>query len=799
MTQPLYHRITLLLLLLFIGLCGLYAYATPHFEAPDEGSHYMYIHNLLESGELPVMEDRETMFLSRSVQRHHPPLYYLIGAALVSFTNRDNLDEYNYQNPLAAYGVVAPNNLNLMLHLLHTEGDTGLAIGILRAYSIVLATGTAWLIYRTAFLAFGRHSTGWFAIALLCSMPSFLFISASINNDNLVTFFYAAGVCWMVWTWQKKTLMRRDAIILGLILAGVALSKINGLGLVAFIYGWLILGIIFKRFAIKQVLQTVVISGGLLALLAGWWYIRNIQLYGEPLALAVTRSIWGRATPDNWAAIVSEAKGVWDSFWMVLGHFSIRGSDWLYAYATLFTGIGFFGVLFSLIPPFASKPPLIPPYMATPPLVPPFASRPPLVPPNTGGDSAPLPLQGEGQGVGSTIPQKRQGVIFILLSAVVLVIASLIAATTTVNVSQGRILFPALVGFAPLMAWGWQMNLEKLSNRSRFSLKNTVFFLPLLPLLGYALSVPFTILPQSYPPPLPVTQIPSEPYPVNARVDDLELLSYQVAQDTMTPDEWFWLHLYVRGTHPANPLLYVKVIDPISLVPVGSVDMYPGMTFTSDFDPTQIYRLDIRLNIDRTRLTGTQPRRLDLTVGWRIPGSDVVNDAGEFLAWQTADGQITDFLTLPGLTLIDPNYQLPAAPIPTDIVFGNAIQLAGYGLDKTQVQAGDTLQLSLYWRSLGTLPDNWITAVGLLDAENQVLTQADGSVIGYPTSAWRIGGDILDTRTLKIPADAPPGEYRLFVGWYRPEDAAMRLPAIGKHIDNHLYIPDVTITIVPSR
>jgi hypothetical protein len=342
------------------------------------------------------------------------------------------------------------------------------------------------------------------------------------------------------------------------------------------------------------------------------------------------------------------------------------------------------------------------------------------------------------------------------------------------------------VGFAPLMIGGWQKIIGQ-----------KWAFLPLLPLFFYTLSVPFTILPQSYPPPTPIAQLPAEAYPVNARVDNLELLAYQVGQDTMTPDEWFWVHLYVRGTHPDNPLLYVKVIDPISLVPVGSVDMYPGMTFTSDFDATTMYRLDIRLNIDRTRLTGTQPRRLDLTMGWRIPGVDVVNDTGEFLAWQTADGQTTNFLTLPGLTLIDPDYILPAAPITTDILFGDAIQLVGYGFDKTQVTPGESISVALYWRSLSTLPDDWVTAVGLLDAANQVLAQADGMVSGYPTSAWRTGGNILDTRTIAIPEDAAAGEYRVFIGWYRPQDAGQRLPALGISIENDLFIGAPLVTIAP--
>jgi len=86
--------IALGLCLYFVILAVFYAANTPPFEAPDEASHFLYIHNLLETGQLPILEDRATMFESQSVQRHHPPLYYLIGALLISWTERDDLPMY---------------------------------------------------------------------------------------------------------------------------------------------------------------------------------------------------------------------------------------------------------------------------------------------------------------------------------------------------------------------------------------------------------------------------------------------------------------------------------------------------------------------------------------------------------------------------------------------------------------------------------------------------------------------------------------------------------------------------------
>jgi hypothetical protein len=44
----------------FTLLAVVYASLTPTFEAPDEGSHFLYIHNLLRDGALPILEDRDT-------------------------------------------------------------------------------------------------------------------------------------------------------------------------------------------------------------------------------------------------------------------------------------------------------------------------------------------------------------------------------------------------------------------------------------------------------------------------------------------------------------------------------------------------------------------------------------------------------------------------------------------------------------------------------------------------------------------------------------------------------------------
>lgn len=170
----------------FVALSIVYATVTPAFEAPDEGAHFLYIHNLLEEHRLPLLESREVVFASHSTQRHQPPLYYLIGAVLIAGTKRSDIDAYLQVNPFAAIGTVSANNQNVYLHPLQYSGDTATAIWILRLYSIALATLTLWFVYITGRLAFQRASTGLLAMLMVASIPgSFLSELASITTISL--------------------------------------------------------------------------------------------------------------------------------------------------------------------------------------------------------------------------------------------------------------------------------------------------------------------------------------------------------------------------------------------------------------------------------------------------------------------------------------------------------------------------------------------------------------------------------------------------------------------------------------
>ena len=124
--------------------------------------------------------------------------------------------------------------------------------------------------------------------------------------------------------------------------------------------------------------------------------------------------------------------------------------------------------------------------------------------------------------------------------------------------------------------------------------------------------------------------------------------------------------------------------------------------------------------------------------------------------------------------------------------FGGA-SLIGYDLNPQTVEAGHPLTLTLYWRGETGFDESWAVFAHLLDASGRLWAQRD-QLPGkgeFPTGSWVGGEYIRDTRQILIPADTPPGAYRLEVGLYNP-NTFKRVPVIG---GGDAVILDASITI----
>jgi len=109
-----------------------------------------------------------------------------------------------------------------------------------------------------------------------------------------------------------------------------------------------------------------------------------------------------------------------------------------------------------------------------------------------------------------------------------------------------------------------------------------------------------------------------------------------------------------------------------------------------------------------------------------------------------------------------------------EVIWVDQIELFGYDLNQERYQPGQDVVLTLYWRSLAPVEEAFTVFTHLLgpirpgtDSLAWAGCDHEPGRASYPTSAWQPGEVIVDEFVLPIPADAPPGEYGLEVGFYR--------------------------------
>jgi hypothetical protein len=122
-------------------------------------------------------------------------------------------------------------------------------------------------------------------------------------------------------------------------------------------------------------------------------------------------------------------------------------------------------------------------------------------------------------------------------------------------------------------------------------------------------------------------------------------------------------------------------------------------------------------------------------------------------------------------------YQVPPpVPQPRPADFGEAIHLRGFE-QVSAGQPGQPMVYKLFWQTYSVPQmDYWLFAY-LVGADGTRYTQLD---IPYPTSSWGARRYITTELPIALPADVPPGDYRLIIGMYNPATGE-RLPLVSDY------------------
>jgi hypothetical protein len=710
----------------FLGLGTLYSVVTPLIETPDEDSHYGYVKHIADGRGLPVLHLDSSKNPVAGTIGHHPPLYYLASALLTFWIDTDDADNLIWHNPHAVAGVPHwPGNKNRVIHT-DAEGfpyhGTALAIHILRLFSVLLSGITVLATYVIALEIFPHwKSMALGAAAINAFNPQFIFIGARVGNDVAVTAFSTLVLLVTV------RLLKRGAtggrlIWLGVTLGLALLSKISALALLPLVAVGLAIRAIRQR-SVRCLIKWGVIVFSIALLIAGWAYLRNWILYRHPLASNVWLAAVGLREPQpSLIELYEEFWGLEISFWAVFGWMNIVIDEIIYQILAVMARLSIFGLLILAI----------------------------------------------GQFGRFKVLQRRQldrsTVLSLLLLGLwfLLLFASLLRFMQIQTGAQGRYLFPAIPAICILIFLGLSQFVPQRYSGVLAGVVGGAFFL-------LAVICPLVYIAPAYakPPVITAEDIPAEAHRLDINFSDkIRLLACQLDKGVVKRGDPLSVILYWQplAEMEQDYNVFVHILGRDEQV-IAQEDTYPGMgSYPTSLWKTggvieDTYRMYILPESKAPSRFRVDVGVYDRSTGEVMPAFD--RDGHPLHGLTVAQGKVT--------TRQEPRY---SGGTPVAFELDHQVSLTGYKLDKTEVKAGETINVALYWRAQEKMVEDYTVFVHLVDEEGSIWGQHDSQPVNgyYPTSLWDQDEIVKDEHTLAIGEGAPPGEYRIEVGMYRLAD-----------------------------
>jgi 4-amino-4-deoxy-L-arabinose transferase-like glycosyltransferase len=696
---------------LFTILSVGYSLTIPPGEGVDEIPHFAYVRYIKENRRLPIqpMSRQEGVDVWMG---HHPPLYYLMGALAISWSDTADFGQTFQPNPHFVWDENnGSNGWNVMLHFAQDrfpgEGSV-LALYVVRFMTIGLGLVTLYAILRAARLMFGKGS--WLPLgltALVAFNPSFIFMSSTVHHDALQAAVFALSTWWLL-ALLVNTDQRPGFFVIGGFLVGAAiLTKVSGLVLVP-VVGLALFLQAYRDRTWSRLLQRAVLTFGATALVAGWWYLRNQWLYGDLLGWRMFLNIHShmiRATPYTWHTFVHEFLGqISRTFWGGFGYMHITFPS-ISKYLWYLSGAALVGLVVTLV-------------------------------------TRRFPLR------------QRWAEWLSVLAILLLLFASFVRFSIATNgAGHARYLFPAaftmaaliIVGFNGLLGWRFERE---------------VSLAILVSLFSYAVLLPVRfVLPKYAPPPtIAETDLPGEAKIVNLPVvEGLELVAYSPGVDRAMPGQYLGITLYWQAVGDRQARKDPKIELALSADDGTRLDSYvswPVPSASPDVWQTdRFYLSEAVLHVPPDRLVS----RASMTV------TPLLRASGGFEGGETL--LVDEFIGTGGVSVVEAKDDIPNARTE---VFASEIGLRGFAIPSPRVEPGTILSIDLYWEVLQQPSENYTVFIHVYDDANALIAQYDRPAGGeaQPSSSWVEGQILRDTYPLMIPEAVPAGRYHVRIGMY---------------------------------
>lgn len=340
-------RVLIALLLIAYTVTALaYSVYVPIYEAPDESGHFDLIAHIINTRSLPLQS------LTARNYAHHPPLYYGIAALPVALADVNDVASMPQLNPDFAWpGQDGP--AVAFHHTAETFPFAGRVLGIHLARAVSLLAGllTVGLTLAIGRLLFpNRRQISLMAAVLVAFNPQFLFVTSSVNNDSLLIA-TMTGTMWQLIRTIRHSESAKQWAWLGVWAGAAILSKSTGVVIVGvvFLY-WLYLWA-RSGFQVSALKNGLVLSATM-ALVSGWWFVRNQLLYGDPLGWNFYQQAWEinlRTTPFTLSDLWPLLRTQFESFWGVFGWMNIYLAEWYYWGAAAILALGLIGCALALV------------------------------------------------------------------------------------------------------------------------------------------------------------------------------------------------------------------------------------------------------------------------------------------------------------------------------------------------------------------------------------------------------------------------------------------------------------------